>query len=72
MDIGLLKGIVSNIDYSHRSISTFICENDEDTLKAKESLLRAMNTLMATSELLKHMIPKENEWDKSVLEFSIK
>lgn len=64
MDTGLLKGIISNIDYSYRSLSTFICENDEDVLKGKECLLRAMNTLMATNEMLKHMTPKDNSWEE--------
>ena len=63
MNKGLLKGIISNIEYSHRSLSTFIYENDEEVLKSKESILQAMNTLMATSELLKHMIPKDNNWE---------
>ena len=63
MDIGLLKGIKSNIDYSYKCLLRFMNENDDD-LEDKESLLEGMNILCATNEIIKYMIPKENEWEK--------
>lgn len=63
MDTGLLKGIKSNIDYSYKCLLRFMNENGDD-LEDKESLLEGMNILSATNEIIKHMIPKENEWEK--------
>lgn len=54
MNDKLLRGILSNIDYSCRCLSRFINENDDD-LEDRESLFEGINTLNATIEILKHI-----------------
>lgn len=54
MNDKLLRGILSNIDYSCRCLSRFINEHDDD-LEDRESLFEGINTLNATIEILKHI-----------------
>ena len=61
MNIGLLKGIIRNLDYSSKNIiDVLYSENNNLNYENEKRLINAINTLNATTFILGNIVDEES------------